>query len=89
MVRIRVTPEQVRQVGSQFKQASSESQAMVNKLQQAMNQLEPEWEGLSRQRFYSEYQNWRNSMNQFVQLLDGVGRQLDDIARKFESVDQR
>jgi WXG100 family type VII secretion target len=89
MVRIRVTPEQVRQVGGQFKQASSESQAMVNKLQQAMNQLEPEWEGLSRQRFYAEYQNWRNSMNQFVQLLDGVGRQLDDVARKFESVDQR
>jgi WXG100 family type VII secretion target len=89
MVRIRVTPEQVRGVGSQFKQASSESQAMVNKLQQAMNQLEPEWEGMTRQRFYSEYQNWRNSMNQFVQLLDNVGRQLDEVARRFEAVDQR
>ena len=89
MVRIRVSPEQVRGVAGQFKQASSESQAMVNKLQQAMNQLEPEWEGMTRQRFYSEYQNWRNSMNPFLELLDNVGRQPVELARRFEAVDQR
>jgi len=89
MARIKVTPEQVRQVASQFRQSSQQSQEMVNRLQNTLNALQPDWEGMTQQRFYNEYQQWRTSMTQFVQLLDSIGRQLDDIATRFATVDQQ
>lgn len=88
MARIKITPDQVRQVGNQFKQASQQSQEMVGQLQSTMSGMEGEWEGLAKERFYQEFQQWRTSMNQFVELLNGIGQQLDAIATRFEAADQ-
>jgi WXG100 family type VII secretion target len=88
MVRIKVTPEQVHGVANQFKQASTQSQDMVNRLGQQMGSLQPEWEGLTQQRFYGEYEQWKSSMTQFVQMLNSIGQQLDAIADRFASADQ-
>jgi len=88
MARIKITPDQVRQVGNQFKQASQQSNEMVSRLQNTMNSMEPEWGGLTKERFYQEFQQWRTSMNQFVELLNGIGQQLDAIAARFEAADQ-
>jgi WXG100 family type VII secretion target len=88
MSRIKVTPEQVHQIASQFKQSSQQSQDMVTRLQQTMSGLQPEWEGMTQQRFYSDYEQWRQSMTQFVQLLSSIGQQLDQIADRFAAADQ-
>lgn len=88
MARIKITPDQIRQVGNQFKQASQQSNDMVSKLQSTMSGMEGEWEGLTKQRFYQEFQQWRTSMNQFVELLNGIGQQLDTIAARFQAADQ-
>ena len=88
MARIKITPEQVRQVGNQFKQASQQSNEMVSRLQNTMSGMEGDWEGMTKQRFYQEFQQWRTSMNQFVELLNGIGQQLDAIAARFEAADQ-
>jgi WXG100 family type VII secretion target len=88
MPRIRVAPEQVHQVANQFKQASSSSQEMVTRLQTTMSNLQPEWEGMTSQRFYGEFQQWQQSMTQFVQLLNNIGQELDAIADRFAAADQ-
>lgn len=88
MARIRITPEQVRQVSTQFKQASSQSEQMVGQLQNTINSLQGEWEGMTKERFYGEFQQWATSMRQFVQLLSQIGQQLDAIAARFEAADQ-
>jgi len=88
MARIRISPEQVRQVGSQFKQSSQQSQEMVTRLQNTINGIMPEWEGLTRERFYQDFQQWQTSMRQFVDLLNSIGQQLDAIAARFEAADQ-
>ncbi len=88
MPRIKITPDQVRGAGNQFKQASQESQQMVNRLQNTISSMEPEWEGLTKQRFYQEFQQWKTSMTQFVELLNNIGQQLDAIAARFEAADQ-
>lgn len=89
MVRIRISPEQVRNVANQFRNASQESSDIVNRLNSAMSGIEPEWEGLTKQRFWGEYQAWRNSMTQFIKLLESIGQQLDAIAARFASADQQ
>jgi WXG100 family type VII secretion target len=89
MARIKVTPEQVRQVASQFKQASGDSQQMVNRLSQTVNGLQPDWEGMTKERFYQDFQQWSTSMRQFVELLNNIGQQLDAIAARFAQADQQ
>lgn len=87
MARINITPEQVRQAAGQFQQAGQQSQEMVTHLTQTMNGMQPEWEGMTAQRFYSDFQQWQGSMRQFVELLESIGQQLNQIADRFAGVD--
>lgn len=89
MARITVTPEQVHEVAGKFEAASQQSQEMVNSLQGTMNQLDPEWEGMTAQRFYQEYQQWHQSMTQFVEMLNQIGQELHAIAERFAAADQQ
>lgn len=86
--RIRITPEQVRQAGNQFRQGSEETQNTLSKLRSTVNTLQSEWEGMTKERFYGEYTKWESSMSNFVELLQSIGQQLDTIATRFEQADQ-
>lgn len=88
MARIKITPQQVRQVSQQFKQSSQQSQEMITRLQSTINGMQSEWEGLTKERFYNEFQQWQQSMKSFVELLNGIGGQLDVIAQRFEEADR-
>lgn len=89
MARIRITPEQVRQVASQFAQAASQSEDMVGRLTNAVNGMQPEWEGMTSQRFYGDFQQWSAQMRQFIELLKGINTQLNQIADRFAAADQQ
>lgn len=88
MVTIRITPERVREVAREFSQASSQSQDMVTRLQSTISNIEGDWEGMTKNRFFSEFQQWQTSMRSFVELLNGIGQQLEEIAVRFEQTDQ-
>lgn len=88
MARIRITPEQVRQVSGQFRQAGQQSQEMVTRLQSTINGMQSEWEGLTKEKFYNEFQQWQTSMKAFVELLGGISHQLDAISTRFEQADR-
>lgn len=87
MSRILITPEQVDDAGKQFDQASQQSQDMVNRLQSLMTGMQPQWEGMTSQRFYQEYEQWRSAMTQFVQLLSDIGTELHAISTRFSQTD--
>lgn len=89
MARIRITPEQVRQVAGQFAQAANQSQEMVTRLTNAVNSMQPEWEGMTSQRFYADFQQWSGQMARFVELLNGISTQLNQIADRFAAADQQ
>ncbi|MEI6179194.1 MAG: WXG100 family type VII secretion target [Chloroflexales bacterium] len=86
--RIKVTPEQMRSAASQFKSSSQQSNDMVNRLTQQMSGMQPEWEGMSSQKFFQDFQQWKGSMTQFVTLLNEIGVQLEAIATRFEQADR-
>lgn len=87
MARIKITPEQVRAVATQFRQSSEMSQDMVNKLNTSMRGLEPDWEGMTKERFYMQFQDWQSKMSQFVVLLNDINQQLVVISQRFEQAD--
>jgi WXG100 family type VII secretion target len=88
MGQIKISPEQVRMVSSQFKQAGDQSQDMITKLNSAVHGMEPEWAGVTKTQFFQEFTQWESTMRDYVQLLAGISKQLDDIANRFEQADQ-
>jgi len=89
MARIKISPEQVRQVASQFRSKSQESGTMAQQLSSAVKGMEAEWEGMAAQRFYGDFTQWQQQMNKYVELLAGIGTELDRIANTIEQADQQ
>ncbi|WP_036647701.1 WXG100 family type VII secretion target [Paenibacillus pini] len=86
--RILITPEQVDQVANQFKQSGEQSQQIVSTLTQAIHGMEGQWEGMTKQRFFQEFQDANKQMQSFVQILNSISQELTAIATKFRSVDE-
>lgn len=86
--RILITPEQVEQVANQFKQSGDQSQQIVNSLTQSVNGMEGQWDGMTKQRFFQEFQEASRLMQSFVQTLDSISTELKAIAQKFRMADE-
>ncbi|WP_374015705.1 WXG100 family type VII secretion target [Paenibacillus thiaminolyticus] len=87
--RILITPEQMDQVANQFKQGGEQSQQVVSGLTQAIQGMEGQWEGMTKQRFFQEFQEASGQMQAFVQTLNGISEELRTIANKFRTIDQQ
>jgi len=87
MARIKVTPEQVRNVATQFAQAGQQSQQMIANLNKTINTMQPEWEGMTAQKFYQDFQTWNTQMMKYVEMLNSINKQLNDIATRFAQAD--
>lgn len=88
MSQIRVSPDQIRQLSAQFKQSSQQSNQIMSNLQNTLNGMQGEWEGMTQQRFFQEFEQWKAAMTQYCQLLDTIGQQLDTYAARVEQNDQ-
>ena len=89
MARIKITPEQIREVAKQFSQSGTQSQEMVTRLTNTINGMQSDWEGMTSQRFYGDFQQWSGQMSKFVELLNSISTQLSQIADRFSSADQQ
>lgn len=86
--RILVTPEQLEQVSAQFAQSGQLSGDMVQRLQRSIHEMEGQWEGMTRERFYGDYQHARTTMLKFVECLQTISTELKQISVKFRSADE-
>lgn len=85
--RIRVDPGEVRRTAQAFVKASQDSDTAVRNVTQAVQSLENQWEGATKGAFYSQYQEWSGNMKKYVELLQGIGNDLNQIAQTFEDAD--
>ena len=88
MVRIAITPDQVRGVSNQFKQKSQESLNMASQLDSAVKNIQSQWEGMASQRFYTDFETWKQQMQKHAELLNNIGLELDRIANTMEEADR-
>lgn len=86
--RILVTPEQLEQVSAQFAQSGQLSSDIVERLQRSIHEMEGQWEGMTRERFYGDYQQARATMTKFVEGLHRISTELNQISGKFRTADQ-
>lgn len=74
--RILITPEQLEQVSTQFAQSGQQSREIVDRLSRSILEMESQWEGMTRERFYGDYQQARATMNQYLECLQTISTDL-------------
>ena len=86
---ILIAPDRMHDAARQFAQAGQQSHDMSVRLQQLTSAIELDWAGRTHEQFYQDYRRWAGQMQQFTNLLNGIGQQLDGIAARFTAVDNR
>ncbi|MBM3710318.1 MAG: WXG100 family type VII secretion target [Actinobacteria bacterium] len=87
--RITITPDQLRGVASQFKQKSQETLLIKNQLDSSLKVLQNHWLGKTSQKFYEDFETWKQHMQNHIELLNSIGLELDRIASIIETADQK
>ena len=86
---IHVNTDLMRQLGQVFVQLNDQINNQIEpQIQGTTNNLEGDWQGVSRQRYEQLYQQWRSATQNVVQTGEDIGRHLQDTATRFEQVDQ-
>ena len=86
---MRINYEVVFQVANKFRQKSSDSQSMLNELSNSVKGMEAEFEGMAAQRFYGDFVQWQQEMNKHVEMLNGIGAELDRIGNTIKSAEEQ
>ncbi|MDQ0087466.1 WXG100 family type VII secretion target [Paenibacillus anaericanus] len=87
MAKIKIEPEQIHKIGDRFLSCSDQNMNMAKELKSLIEGLGGEWEGNSRERFYSSYQDAHKQLESVSTILKDVGDELNAIAERFKQVD--
>ncbi len=86
---IHINTDLLRQLGRVFYQLNEEiNNSIEPQIQNTTNQVEGDWQGVSRQRYEQMYQDWRSAAQRIVQTGEDLGNHLQDTATRFEQADQ-
>ena len=86
---IHINTDALRQLGRVFYQLNEQiNNSIEPQIQGMTNQVEGDWQGVSRQRYEQMYQDWRSATQRIVQVGEDLGNHLQDTATRFEQADQ-
>ncbi|BFH60160.1 WXG100 family type VII secretion target [Paenibacillus azoreducens] len=85
--RIKIDPEQIQRIGDRFLQCCEQNLSMAKELKSLIDGLQGDWEGKSRERFYSSYQDAHKQLESASTLLKNVGDELKAISERFRKTD--
>jgi WXG100 family type VII secretion target len=86
-MKILVSPEELDGISRQFKNGADQSRQQCSTLRNALNSLDGRWDGATKQRFFTQFEQSQKHMEAYTQLLDSIGQELADIATRFRQVD--
>ncbi|SEM94267.1 WXG100 family type VII secretion target [Lihuaxuella thermophila] len=88
MARILINPDEVEAVAKEFQAKREQSLQIINALNQRIQSLEGQWEGMTKRSFFRDFQEAKKNMDNFAQLLENISQALTQIATKFRQTDQ-
>ncbi|SCY34294.1 WXG100 family type VII secretion target [Paenibacillus polysaccharolyticus] len=89
MTTIKVTPEQLMSVSKQFATAQSQIAQMNHILKQQLFEIERQWNGSAKERFYADFIAAQRVMDNFSSLSHSIAKTLEGHAEKFRLADQQ
>jgi WXG100 family type VII secretion target len=88
MAQLRVTPEQLRERATEYRNQSQAMEEITQKLDNLISKLESEWEGVSAERYHEQYADLRPSFVSMTELIADLASQLDKKASDYEAADR-
>lgn len=85
---IQVTPDELRAKGASFISNSERIGEIVKNLDSLRNEMMEIWKGSASSAFMNQYTDLRPSMDKFTQLVNDIGRQIQDVANTVEQTDR-
>lgn len=89
MTTIKVTPDQLLSVSKQFAAAQSQIAQMNHMLKQQLFEIERQWNGSTKERFYADFLAAQRVMDNFSSLSLSIAKTLEGHAEKFRLADQQ
>ncbi len=85
---IHINTDLLRQLGVYYVQLNEQINNIESSIQGLTNQIEGDWQGVSRQMYENMFQQWRSATQNVVSNGEDLGRHLQDTATRFEQADQ-
>ncbi|MEF2969296.1 WXG100 family type VII secretion target [Paenibacillus sp. M1] len=89
MARILITPEEIDNVANLFNTSAQQSEEMKNKLNSTIQSMQGQWEGMTQQKFFNQYEQDKKNMEVYITMLRDVAKELNTIATRFRTADQQ
>lgn len=84
---MKVSLDDLEKTAKEFQKAGDETNAILNRLEKSVKDLEDSWDDAGQQIFYKYYQDWHSHIVVISQLLDMAANELNAIAERYHSAD--
>lgn len=87
MAMIRVTPEELRGQGQAVITMAENIREILSNLETQINTICDSWDGMAQDAFLASYESMKSTLQQFPDIVDGMGQQTIAAADAFEETD--
>lgn len=88
MADIKVNPEELEGMGNEVVGYSEEISDILSKLQSKVDQICDAWDGLAQDAFLASYEEMKEALNTFPEIVNGIGQQTIGAAQAFAATDE-
>lgn len=85
--RILITPAELRTASTNFANKANEIREILTYLRGEVSRLEDSWDGAAQDQFFATYEEMAKTLDQFPEVIDGMGQQLNAVADTLSQVD--
>ena len=87
MTELMINPKKLREAAHSFGDATDTLMALLKNLNEAVEDLEKDWAGVSQQVFYKQYEDLWKYLDAFVAISSNVAKEMNAMADRFEKLD--
>lgn len=86
IIRRRIKPTEAGEIASRFRSAANRVSELAARLERAANELDPTWEGNSRDYFFADYAPTPTQLKTCAETLNRLATEIDSITVEQETV---
>ena len=87
MSELLINPKKLRDTAHSFGSATDTLMELLKDLNEAVEDLEKDWAGVSQQVFYKQYQDLQKYLDAFASISSNVAKEMNAMADRFEKLD--
>lgn len=89
MTELVVNPEKLRKTAVTFGGATDTLMALLKNLNEAVEDLEKDWSGVSQEDFFKQYQDLQKYLEAFTKITSNITSEMNSMADHFEKLENK